>query len=94
MHRDNRSATASASLVEIFSAMLLSALLVGMMVSDSIAAITATRPGCTKPSNGCSLGCHAIRGGCTGDCDTSDPNCADCRCEPVPNESPLLCWCR
>lgn len=93
MQRDNRAATTQLSILEMISVVLLSAMLVGMMMSEAMAAVTV-RPGCSRPNNGCSAGCHTPSSGpCAGDCVRSS-DCDLCNCEVVPNEVPRLCWCR
>lgn len=91
MKRVNRSAAAPVLILEMFSVMLLSALLVGMMMSESLAAVTVQRS--CKPANKCG-GCYInSRNECVGDCVTTN-GCQDCVCGPRPNIVPVECWCQ
>lgn len=92
MKRDNRSITAPAFILEMSSVMLLSALLVGMMISESTAAAQKAPRAC-RPANKC--------GGCTIDSNSNcrgvclkDPNCVDCLCDGVKGSFPKECWCQ
>jgi hypothetical protein len=92
MKRDNRSAAASVFILEMFSVMLLSALLVGMMMSESTAAQRKAPRAC-RPANKCG-GCTIDSNfNCRGMC-VKDPNCSDCLCETAKGSFPKECWCQ
>ena len=100
MRRDNRSATAPASILEMFSVMLLSALLVGMMYSESIGKSFQLGPsGCGRPQAGCNRGCARTTSNvqdkeCAGGC-ASDAQCKNCSCRLKPKDpSKTECWCQ
>jgi hypothetical protein len=98
MQLDKPSATAPASILEMFSVMLLSALLVGMMISESMgAAKAAPLPvGCSRPGNKCGSGCHTNSIGqkpCIGGC-LPDADCVDCKCDVRKGSFPPLCECQ
>ena len=97
MQRDNRSAAASASMLEMFSVMLLSALLVGMMISESTGKSFQVALGCGKPNNGCNTTCtltSSLKKPCAGGC-IADAQCKNCECLPKPNEPIVnICWCQ
>jgi hypothetical protein len=105
MKRDNRSAAAPVFILEMFSVMLLSALLVGMMISESmgksalIPADLLGPVGCGRPNDGCNMGCartsSSVQGQeCAGGC-ASDAQCKKCSCRLKPKDpSKQECWCQ
>ena len=107
MKRDNRSAAASVFILEMFSVMLLSALLVGMMISESMGVSMPLvlgpkpRPGCSGHAP-CARGCNRsskLPGStkpCIPGCD-STPGCNKCECKEdtsPPNMQPFPCYCQ
>jgi hypothetical protein len=104
MKRDNRSAAVPVFVLEMFSVMLLSALLVGMMMSESMALSTVLlgpkpRLGCSGPcANGCSRSSKLPGSAkpCTPGC-LSTASCNKCECKEdtsPPNMQPFPCYCQ